>query len=432
MPVKAGIFTLVLDVFLTGLSGAVTPAVAEFTFEQHEVFTGAAKRQTLLTGFLLGGPAAKTAGVADLTVVHIDENDGGQLRIYGFGDGSDGDNRTWLPKLEATLGPGVLFVDVASIDGRDRLITYQPGRLNWFDPESAAERALVAVTSNFNPPPRGEILHVDVTRDVNDDDRDDLVVPAFGGFRVFIQMEGGAFADPVKIGPSTERRSVYGADGYRYDPWAQGGRVHEMDYDRDGLSDLVLWNEDHFEVHHQDERGLFAPVAKTFTTDVAFDSDALHALSTRAKKVLHSLSDLNGDGVGDLVAFSLEGASFGDFWSTARSLFTMHSIYEVHFGAPTPEVGTAFAPDVDAAIQADGVQMGMQQHDFDRDGQVDIMFTTVEYGILKIIGALVTGSKSLDLEFYRMEGGLYSDKPNATRKIKGDFPPDTEGAFYPA
>ena len=59
----------------------------------------------------------------------------------------------------------------------------------------------MAVTSNFNPPRRGEIPHVDLTRDVNDDDRDDLVVPDVDGFWVFIQMSDGTFADPVKIGP---------------------------------------------------------------------------------------------------------------------------------------------------------------------------------------------------------------------------------------
>ena len=205
---------LVLGVFLSGcmskpsiaaISG--TPAAPEFTFEQYEVVTGSAKRQTVLTGFLLGG------AIAELAVVSIDENDDRRLRIYAFGDG------TWVPRLDATLGPEVLFVDVANIGGRDRLVTYERGRLNWFDPESAKERALVAVTSNFNPPCKGEIPHVDVTRDVNDDDRDDLVVPDSDGFRVFIQRSDGAFADPVKIGPSTEMGRIYGADGYRYNLW---------------------------------------------------------------------------------------------------------------------------------------------------------------------------------------------------------------------
>ena len=136
----------VLGVFLSGCMTHTCDALradqaaAEFTFDEYEVVTGVAKRQTVLTGFLLGG------AVAELAVVHIDENDDRRLRVYAFGD------VTWAPKLDATLGPEVLFVDVANIGGRDRLVTYERGRMNWFDPESATERALVAVTSNFNPP----------------------------------------------------------------------------------------------------------------------------------------------------------------------------------------------------------------------------------------------------------------------------------------
>ena len=116
------------------------PAAAEFTFEQYEVVTGLAKRQTVLTGFLLGG------AIAELAVVNIDEKDDRRLQIYGF------DGGTWVPRLDATLRPEVLFVDVANIGGRDRLVTYQRGRLNWFDPESATECALVTVTANFTHP----------------------------------------------------------------------------------------------------------------------------------------------------------------------------------------------------------------------------------------------------------------------------------------
>ena len=218
----------------------------------------------------------------------------------------------------------MLFVDVANIAGRDRLVTYEPGRLNWFDPESATEHALVAVTSNFDPPRKAEIPHVDITRDVNDDDRDDLVVPDVDGFWVFIQASDGSFAVPVKIGPATEMARIYGADGYRYNPWGQS-RVHAMDYNQDGRNDLVFWREDHFEVHQQDEGGLFSPVAEIFTTEVAFDSDDLSSLASgdMTGRVLHSITDLNGDGVGDLVVHALVG----------RRISRKRSAYEVHFGA---------------------------------------------------------------------------------------------------
>ena len=66
--------TLTLITCTIGLAGANpaisgTPAAAQFTFEQYEVVTGSAKRQTVLAGFLLGG------AIADLAVVNIDDND---------------------------------------------------------------------------------------------------------------------------------------------------------------------------------------------------------------------------------------------------------------------------------------------------------------------------------------------------------------------
>ena len=410
-----GLFsTLAFGLFLAECSGLLgeevepmMPAAAEITFAQYEVVIGAAERQSVLTGFLLGG------AIADLAVVNIDDNDDRRLHIYAFSDG------TWASLLDATLRPEVLFVDVANIGGRDRLIAYEPGRLNWFDPESATERALVAVTSNFNPPRSREIPHVDVTRDVNGDERDDLVVPDVNGFWVFIQTSDGAFADPVLLGPSTDMSRIYGADGYRYDPWSHS-RVHEIDYNRDGRRDLVFWKEDHFEVHSEDERGRFTPAAKTFTTDVAFDSDNFSSLATgdMTGKVLHSLADLNGDGVADLVVFSLEG----------RSIASKRSTYEVHFGTPTPD-GTSFARDVDTAFRSDGsIQLGMDRHDLDRNGQVALMFTTIEVAYLegslwKSIKGFMGDDIRLDLEFYQMEGGRYPDTPAAIRRIALDGVP---------
>ncbi len=402
-----------------------TPAAAEFTFKRYDFITDYAKHQTILSGFFRGG------AMAELAVVNIDENDDRRLRIYTLG----GD--TWMPRLDARLRPEVLFIDVAKSGERDRLITYEHGRLNEFDAESGTERALVAVTYTFKAPIGGEIPRVDITRDVNGDGRDDLVLPETDGFRVFIQMRDGEFADPVKLGPPEphlaevaygDTRS-YGEVGLTAQtiPWYQT-RVHQMDYNRDGHSDLAFWNEDHFDVYHQDEHGRFDPVVKAFTTDVTFDSDGAYSLifgvSEKTKqKVLHSLSDLNGDGVADLVTLSLVG----------RSLFNKRSRYEVHFGTPTPD-GTMFARDVNTAIQSNRIQAGMQPHDFDRDGQVDIMFTLVKLGIGKIIWGLLTDSFSLDLEFYRMEDGVYPDKPNATRKITADFDPldKREDAFFPS
>ena len=413
---KRNIFPiLVLGVFLSSYSGfsneavnATMPTSAEFTFDQYEVVTGVAKHQTVLAGFLLSG------AIADLAVASVDANSNRHLRIYAFSDD------TWVQRLNVPLRPEVLFIDVANIGGRDRLITYEPGRLNLFDSDSGTERPLVAVTANFKPPRSGEIPHVDITHDVNGDTRDDLIVPDADGFWVFIQMSDGGFAEKVKIGTQTKLERILGADGYRYDPWSQS-RVHEIDYNRDGRTDLAFWNEDHFKVHLQDKRGLFAPQAKPFMTDVAFDSDRLSLLTTgdMTGKVLHALSDLNDDGIADLVVFKLSG----------KDISNKHSSYEVHFGAATSAGGTMFAPDADITFQSDErIQLGMKPHDFNRDGQMDLMITSIHIKFLK--GSLWKSFKGfmgddiyLDIEFYQMEKGHYASAPNATRRIALDGVP---------
>ena len=66
---------LVVGTFLAGCATpAATRSVAGFTFDQYEVVTGTAQRQTVLTGFLLGG------AIAELAMVNIDENDNRRLR----------------------------------------------------------------------------------------------------------------------------------------------------------------------------------------------------------------------------------------------------------------------------------------------------------------------------------------------------------------
>ncbi len=383
-------------------------AADPITFERYEVIADSTAPRTVVTGLLLDG------AVADLAMLHIDAHDERHLRVFRFDGGG------WSPGLHATLGADVSFVDVARIGGRDRLVTYAPGRLRWFDPESATERELVAVTCPFDPPRRGELPHVDITRDLNGDDRDDLVVPGADGFQVFVQRSDGAFADPVRVGGPPELAGISGADGYRYDAWGQS-RVHVVDYDGDGRNDLVSWNDDHFEAHLQDGRGLFAPEPVRFTTEVDFDSDDLFSLATgdMTGRVLHSLADLNADGVADLVLCSLQG----------KRISSKQSAYELHFGALTPDRGTLFAPDVDIAFRSeDRIQLALDRRDFDGDGLVDLMFTTiardsVQGSLWKSLKGLMGDDIGLQLEFYRNADGSYADAPDAIRSIGLDGTP---------
>ena len=430
---------LVLCVFLSscfGLSNTVidpmVPAPAEFTFDQYEVATGAAKHQTVLIGFFLGGT------IAELAMVGVDENGNQQLRIYAFVDG------VWGLRLDVPLRPEVLFIDVANIGGRDRLITYEQGRLNWFDPDSTMEHALVEITTNYNAVGGGSIPHIDITRDVNLDGLDDVVMPDIDGFWVATQMGDGSFTDPIKLGPPEPFLDEIAFDDTRSYrevgitvltiPWYLS-RVHQMDYDQDGRSDLVFWNRDHFEVYHQDSNGMFSTVPESFTVDIPFDTDGAYSIAfgfsgentfslifgfreNTTLTVLYSFRDVNGDGVADMMILSLNG----------RSLLNQRSRYEVHFGTPTPD-GILFIREASTVIQPQGRAGGLQHsgyssvwlQDFDTDGEIDVIFRDVNIGVRGMTRALLGNSIMMDVAFYRIEDGIYPDKPTATHKIRPDI-----------
>ena len=442
-------FILVSGVFLSsclGLSNkAVDPtmsAPAEFAFDQYEVVTGVTKHQTVVMGFFLGG------SIAELAVASVDRNKDRHLYIYAF------DDDIWVRRLDVPLRSEVLFIDVANIGGRDRLITYERGRLNWFDPESATERILVEVTTNYNAAGDGGIPHIDITRDVNSDGLDDLLVPDLDGFWIATQLNNGSFTDPIKLGPPEPFLDGIALDDTRSYrevgitpltvPWYLS-RVHQMDYDQDGRSDLVFWNSDHFDVYRQDANGMFSTVAETFTVDIPFDTDGIYSIAfgfsgesafslvfgfreRTTLTVLHSFSDVNGDGVADMVILSLEG----------RSLLNQRSLYKVHFGTSTPD-GILFAPEVDTVIQPRGRAGGLLHsgyssvwlQDFDGDGKIDIMFRDVNIGVVGMMRALLGNSVMMDVEFYRIGNGIYPDKPTTTHRIRPDINPfDKQNIFF--
>jgi hypothetical protein len=431
---------LILGALVAGSSAGDAEQVA---FDRHEVMTGSAEHQTVLTGFFLGG------AMADVAVVQVEEVGDRRLRFFALIDGS------WVQKLETTLGPEVLFVDVAEGGERDRLVTVEPGQLSWFDPDSGTMRPLVEVAARFGgispgltyggaeppgPSDAGEIPRVDLTRDLNGDGRDDVIVPQLDGFWISMQASDGSFRDPVRFGPpepfsdqiAFDDERTYGEVGITplTVPWYLS-RVRQMDYDRDGRADLVFWDEDHFDVHLQDRHGQFSPQAETVAIDAPFDSDGTYSLlfafgeesklsalfgfkGDIERTVLHSLRDLNGDGVVDMVTQSLTG----------RSMLSLRSGFEVHFGARTAD-GTVFARDPSTAIRPrKGAPMGYASQwleDFDGDDQVDVLFGSVKTGPGAMIRAMLGTSITMACELYRLDDGVYPDRPTMKRSMKSDI-----------
>ncbi len=442
---------LVLTSALWGAQAAnAVEKTADNLFLHSEVVTDRARHLTVLPGHFLDGSDA------GLAIIRVDADGDRHVDIYGL------DGAVWNLAQTALLPHNVLFVDVATIGDRDRLITYGSARLSWYDPDAAAEHTLIELPASYNAVDISVVPHVDITRDLNGDGRDDVVLPDVDGFWISLQTSDGSFSRAVKLGPPEPfaRNPVGTLDVGMPVPnesftYADVGitpmtvpvylsRVHRFDYDQDLRSDLVFWNRGHFDVYLQRSDGQFSRDAEAFTTDVSFDADgtytrafdysdegAASAILGIGKKsertLLHSFTDVNGDDVADLVTLTLAG----------RSITRQRSVYAVHSGTFTPD-GIEFAPQAGTVIRPRGRAGGMQPwgyasrtfEDLDGDGRVDAMFADVAVGIGGMLRTLIGNSVPINLEFYRSVDGAFPERPTATHRIRRFAPLDGPGTIF--
>ena len=325
-----------MSLILCGCSSTAAQTGDEL-FTQYEIITGSTNTQTVLAGHFLNNDTA------ELAIVHIDNGNNRILRLYEF----DGDS--WELAQESNLGPDVLLIDTASFQTGDRLLTIGNGRVNRFDPVSSQQVTLLEFSQTIRSTDSNRVPQIDISRDVNQDGLDDLIVPDHDGFLIALQNTDGSFNQPLQINapePFLDHTAFDASEPYRNSglsdltiPWYLS-RLHSIDYNLDGLNDLVFWHENQFQVHYQSQDRQFATEAVAFNSNVSFQSDGVYShvfafdedgmfslltgLRGRSRHtVLYSFLDMNDDGVSDLVTQSLEG----------RSLLNQRISYQVHLGS---------------------------------------------------------------------------------------------------
>lgn len=439
---------LMLGFFISGCalfhrSEDTSIPIIPLSFEKHGIELGTEERQTILTGFLT---AEKNA---ELIVLYIDENQIRMMDIYALKEG------IWEKKLQTNLRPMVMFVDLVSLGERDLLITYERNQLNWFDIDSMEERPLMDVSFDFKPDNENVIYHIDITHDVNGDGNEDIVIPDFDGFWISTQLDNGSFRKPIKLGakePFLDKTAMGFNTIYREVGintltihWYLS-RIHQMDYNRDSRSDLVFWNDDHYQVYYQERDGNFSQNPETFTTNVSFNADSAYSIAfdfsgenmfalifgvkkNINRRVLYTFKDMNNDGISDMVIHALKG----------RGLGNQQSRFEIHYGRPIPD-GIMFMKKVDLTLQPTGPAGGLLPwgyssqwiKDFDGDGDIDIVFKDVDTTIFGMTRALTRNVIYIGLDFFQFDDNTFSVKPTIRRKIKPKLDKDNpKGVYFP-
>lgn len=426
-----------------GAASNLNSGDANALFEIQEAAIPAAEHQTVLAGSFDGTDRAQ------LAVVSAGARGKPNIRLIALEDGE------WRTSLDAVLGAGVLFVDVAQIAGQDRLLIYRHGSVDWFDPDTAEQRPLITLKTSYRSSADDGIPQLDITHDINGDGRDDLLIPDVDGFWLALQSRDGHFGQAVKLGPADPfaDRNAYGDKRtYRQvgitaenTPWYLG-RVHRLDYDRDGRQDLMFWNRDHFLLYRQNAQDGYEDTPDIAEVGLEFDFDGAYGLAFQFGDasvpsmllgmgprthytVLQGFRDLNGDGIADAVTLSLTG----------RSPFRLRGRYDVRFGRAAP--GATFFPEAaDTSFEAPGRSGGLQAWgyaaqdflDLNGDGATDAAVGAVNIGLGGMFGAIAGNSVAIDLALYLLRDGEYPAKPDWERRVSSPFSPlNKRGPLFP-
>lgn len=378
--------------------------------------TGEAMGQTVLAG------AFEEPGRKDLLVLQIQRDKSRDLRLYRQADGLF----TGTPVVRRELPDDVIFVDIGRLQGRDTLVLFSATEASTYDPLTGTRVPLLGFPNSLFSAPADKAIPVfDAMRDLNGDGLDDFIVPGFDGYRVAIQLPGGQFS-PVQLmlAPAIMQMS------YNDHPWYKSRKIYHTDINGDGHADLGFWLGQRFVVYLQED-GLFASAGIALESSVSFEAEGYEGISMRmggedqsnvVKKALFQLEDLDGDHYADLVTLEVK----------SEGVFKKQTTYDFYRGGPKDQAVAGFSATPDSTIKSTGIQFDLVEEDLDNDGQVDIIISSIELGLTKLVRALLTGSARIDLGFYQMRDGNYPPEPNLVRSIKATFSMSTGDVFFPS
>jgi hypothetical protein len=405
--------------FLAVLLLLTTQVAAESLFDVSSIVVQRTIKHPVVSAFLLN------PGQANLLVREFSDQGGRFISIYGMSDQRHFDGQA---VGVITISPEVIFIDTGTVtnSSNESLILFEREQAWRVDPLTGERDHLIDFHSLYMHPVVDELPSLDIVRDVNGDDLDDIMIPDFDGYRVYLQSEKGRFDGGRLIGVPAIMDLTW--EDY---PWYRHAKPYYADVNLDGLQDLLFWDQDRLQTYYQKQNRTFELHPVAYQPVVDFQNEGLAGLSLKlggkddqsnvTEKSLFRLADLNSDGRVDIITLNVH----------SKGVLNKTSTYEIYMGELDASDQLTFPPAPNSTIESDGVQFQMKELDFNKDGRTDFVVSSVEIGLGKILAALITGSISQDLQFYQMGESGYSGKPNVSREITTRFSLRTGEVFYP-
>ena len=313
---------------------------------------------------------------------------------------------------DLTPATNLIAYDVAQIGDRDVLLFLEPGRILRYDLGKAEFVEFLQVSSFYRQDRTGEMAPLNFFRDINLDERDDLILPDITGYRIRLQQPDGGLGEETILQESVVMHLVGDNVGF------SGRTLFSGNMDIDDLVDLGYWRGDVLGIYKQTPglRYENQPLIQSSGLDVLSEAEKRALENGRgavdqkglAEKDIQSVKDINGDGIPDIITES----------TFSEGVFDRRNEFSLHLGHQNGE-RVAFARDEDALIAFEGLHIGLISMDIDGDDKLDLVVRKAKLSFGRVIRALFSGTVPVEVHFFKMaDDDSYPDDANFIVKTK--------------
>jgi hypothetical protein len=387
------------------ITASATAGAADPAFREIVVDAGFYVEQPVLA-------ASLTRDNQHVVLAGRDDDHQQQLAVYRIDRNGDSNAQ---PLMILSPGANLIAYDIGRLGDHDALFFIEPGRILRYDFDAKKLVPFADIRMIYGQERAGEIVPLDFFRDVNQDDRDDLVVPDTAGYRIRLQGVDGQLGDETVLRESSSMTVFGGIVSFESRPLFSG------DMNGDGLADLAVWRGDSLRVYPQlsGARLQGEPQVVPLALDLLSEAE-IQALQTNRgpvgrsgiiEKKIWSIQDLNNDQLPDILTESI----FND------GVFDKRNEFRLHLGRQDGG-HVSYRETEDALLASEGLQFGLISTDIDGDGKKDLLVRKVRLTFGRVIRALLSGNVALQLHFFRMsDDDDYAEPANYVAKTTVRF-----------
>ena len=355
-------------------------------------------------------------------------------QIHLFSQSALASDAPQASKTVAVPKNAIFYTLGAMPDGEvEKLLIFTEKGVSAYDPASNAFAALVETRSLFRQGTDLRFQRSGFARDINDDDRFDLLIQDFDGLKVFLQRPDGTFTPPtlIPVEPELRLTGSYSNDNISdtalslpaaRTPTFRIFPSYIADATGDGKSDLtfLVGRELKIFARTSDYEFSTTPLTTDFLFEVRGNTWRDEILSAEKntdqrnfKEVtIYRVLDMNGDDTLDVITVNNE----------ASGLLDREQEFRVHYGR-VENGKVAYSETPDQVLDFGGIG-GAGFRDVNDDGRKDFVVTSTKISLGRIISFLLNRRLTVQTKTYLDdgEGHFAEDKDyRGSRSIKIDL-----------